>query len=126
MLLRGSVGKTAQFHKNEKYQTGFINAQMLIIRFIDSSFCKYMENYMISNFFRKEIADQKSGAVIQQIPAKKIEEIKTPIPPLAEQHRIVAKVDELMTLCDTLKAQLQTAQNTQQTLTDTIVQQAAR
>jgi type I restriction enzyme S subunit len=49
---------------------------------------------------------------------------KTPLPPLAEQHRIVAKVDELMALCDTLKACLAAAQTTQLHLADTIVEQA--
>lgn len=46
------------------------------------------------------------------------------IPPLAEQHRIVAKVDELMQICDQLKAKLQQSQTTQVQLTDALVEQA--
>ena len=45
-----------------------------------------------------------------------------PIPPLAEQHRIVAKVDELMVLCDALKARINDAQTTQIHLADAIVE----
>jgi type I restriction enzyme S subunit len=46
------------------------------------------------------------------------------IPPLEEQDRIVAKVDELMALCDQLKARLSDAQTTQFHLTDAIIEQA--
>ena len=35
-----------------------------------------------------------------------------PLPPLAEQHRIVAKVDKLMAFCDRLEASLATGDDT--------------
>lgn len=54
----------------------------------------------------------------------KTERLPVPLPPLAEQHRIVAKVDELMTLCDFLKACIQDAQTTQVHLADAVVEQA--
>ena len=47
-----------------------------------------------------------------------------PFPPTSEQHRIVAKVDELMALCDQIKASLATAQATQLNLADSLVEQA--
>jgi type I restriction enzyme S subunit len=44
------------------------------------------------------------------------------LPPLAEQHRIVQKVDELMALCDQLKERLKQASETRRQLADTVVE----
>ncbi|WP_341708665.1 restriction endonuclease subunit S, partial [Halopseudomonas sp.] len=46
------------------------------------------------------------------------------LPPLAEQHRIVAKVDQLMALCDQLKTHLSEARQLHEQLASTLVEQA--
>jgi type I restriction enzyme S subunit len=46
------------------------------------------------------------------------------VPPLAEQHRIVAKVNELMALCDELEAQLTTTATTRRQLLEATLQDA--
>ncbi len=43
------------------------------------------------------------------------------MPPLPEQKRIVAKVDTLMALCDTLEDALRRAEDTAQKLADALV-----
>jgi type I restriction enzyme S subunit len=50
--------------------------------------------------------------------------ITIPLPPLAEQHRIVAKADELMALCDRLEAQLATVQNETSRLLESVLHYA--
>lgn len=46
------------------------------------------------------------GATRTKLNQGKMRDIPVPVPPLAEQHRIAAKVDELMALCDDLEARL--------------------
>jgi type I restriction enzyme S subunit len=53
---------------------------------------------------RESIIAMGRGIAFPSVSRKQIEELAIPLPPLAEQHRIVAKVDELMTLCDQLEA----------------------
>ncbi len=47
-----------------------------------------------------------------------------PPPPLAEQHRIVAKMDELMALCDQLEAQLTTTEADSRRLLEAVLHEA--
>lgn len=47
------------------------------------------------------------GTTFREVSGKAVSQISVPLPPLAEQKRIVAKVDELMALCDRLEAQQQ-------------------
>ena len=53
-----------------------------------------------------------------------IEQTPIPLPPLAEQHRIVAKVDELMSLCDRLEASLTTSNQTRTRLLEATLTEA--
>ena len=47
-----------------------------------------------------------------------------PVPPLAEQHRIVAKVDELMAFCDQLEANLAATQADSRRLLEAVLREA--
>ena len=68
--------------------------------------------------------EQASGAVQSFVSLGKIRGFPIALPPLSEQARIVAKVDELMALCDILKTRLNTAQTTQLQLADAMAEQA--
>jgi type I restriction enzyme S subunit len=54
--------------------------------------------------------DELGKGLKQGLSRKEAYALPIAIPPLAEQHRIVAKVDELMAVCDQLEAQLQERQ----------------
>jgi len=100
-----------------------------IIRFHllnDSIDEEYITLCLNSGITADHLESSKSGMAESQmnISQGKLQAAPVPLPPTSEQRRIIAKVDSLMTLCDTLKANLQCAQTTQQTLTDTIVEQA--
>ena len=76
----------------------------------------------------EQIDKMKSGMADSQmnISQDKLRAVILPLPPLAEQHRIVAKVDELMAICDQLSDRLREAEVTQAQLASTITQNALK
>jgi type I restriction enzyme S subunit len=58
------------------------------------------------------------------ISASNLKEVRFPLPPLAEQQHIVAKVDALMALCDRLETALATGDDTRRRLLDALLQEA--
>jgi type I restriction enzyme S subunit len=93
------VGKTAMIKSlNEPMVFG---AFMAIYK---SKLNFYIEVFLNSPIFRSFL-DGVETTTINQITQNNLKTTLVPLPPLAEQHRIVAKVDELMALCDQLEAQ---------------------
>ena len=73
---------------------------------------------------REQFNSTSEGGAQPNISKVKIVRNPFPLPPLAEQHRIVAKVDELMALCDGLEARLGAADTTRQRLLETLLYEA--
>jgi type I restriction enzyme S subunit len=85
------------------------------------------EMYYLLKYLLKasvDMREQASGAVQSFISLGVMRNYVFYMPPLAEQHRIVAKVDELMAICDQLKAGITSANQLQQKLADIVIEQA--
>ena len=115
------LGNAAVVHLNER----FALAQRVICfqgyGAIDPSFLVLQ---ILSTQFQGILDKNGTGMTAKGIKASKLKQLPVAVPPLAEQRRIVGKVDELMALCDALKACVADAHTTQIHLADAIVEQA--
>ena len=73
---------------------------------------------------RAELVERAYGAGKPGLNLDNIRFLRIPLPPLAEQQRIVAKVEELMALCDRLEVQLTTAQTESRRLLEAVLHEA--
>ena len=97
----GTIGETYVMPDN--FERGIINQALMKIKLFAPTYMPYFLMYF--DFILKKNAKTNSkGSAIKNIPPFEIlKKYLVPIPPLAEQKRIVAKLEEILPLCDKLK-----------------------
>ena len=84
----------------------------------------FLARAMESRFAFDQATAYATGIAQKTVPLSGLRKLSVPLPPLAEQHRIVAKVDGLMALCDRLEANLATADDTRSRLLEALLAEA--
>jgi len=65
---------------------------------------RLLVEFLRSPFFYGQMRGFMKGAAITRVTLKRMAPALIPLPLVSEQHRIVAKIDEMMSLCDQLEA----------------------
>jgi type I restriction enzyme S subunit len=82
---------------------------------------KFLMFALMSDVMQSLIDKHATGMTAKGIKAANLKPLPIPIAPLAEQYRIVAKVDALMGLCDRLETSLATAADIRRRLLDALL-----
>jgi len=119
----GTVGKLAIVPEN--IERGIINQALLKITLNNNVMTNEYFRILFASFLMKTdtLSDLKGTAMKNIVSLDLLRKIVFPLPPLAEQHRIVAKVDALMKLCDALESQLKARAEVQEQLAGAVVKQ---
>ena len=81
----------------------------------------FLARAMESNLVFKQASACATGIAQKTVPLSGLRRLLIPLPPISEQHRIVAKVNEVMVLCDQLEVSLTTGNDARRRLLDALL-----
>ncbi len=116
--ITGDVGNMALIPTG--FGEAYINQHTAMIRFLPSMQGRFVPEVLRSPLAQKQFNEPQRG-VKNSFRLSDIQNIQIPLPPLAEQRRIVAKVDELMALCDALERESADAMAAHQALVEELL-----
>ena len=97
-----------------------VNQRVATIKLIQGINSTYINSLIRSELIQSVINEAKNSTN-DNISMKSIKNFLIPLPPFAEQKRIVAKVDELMLLCDQLEQQTEASIDAHATLVEVLL-----
>ena len=99
----GTVGRINVFPGSDDYDQVVADSHVTVVRTVVCS-PRYLHCWLSSPEVQSTIEDRTTGTTKQhELNTSTVRLQPVPLPPRAEQERIVAKVDELMQLCDDLE-----------------------
>ena len=119
--ITGDVGNLGRIPEN--FGDAYINQHTCLLRFISDCRNRYFPETLRSPMAISQFIEPQRG-IKNSFRLGDLAEMVIPLPPKNEQHRIVAKVDELMAICDHLKSKITSANQLQQKLADVLVAQS--
>lgn len=102
-------------------EDGVCTTEMIPVRGYSQLIPAYIRLVLKSPYFIKYANDSTHGMNLPRMGTDKARAALFPLAPLKEQHRIVAKVDELMKLCDQLEQQTEASITVHQVLVETLL-----
>jgi len=94
------LGNVAVIDIEEKFA---LAQRVICFQLHDPKLAKFLRIAIMSKGFQEQLDANATGMTATGVKSSKLKEIPVFIPPLAEQNRIVTKVDELMAFCDELE-----------------------
>ena len=100
----GTIGKS--YLVSGLAQPAVFASYLIRIGLLDSSCPQFIKIFLNSQLYWNQLHEKSMGTGQPNVNGTALKGLIFPLPPLAEQVRINAKVDELMALCDKLENQL--------------------
>jgi type I restriction enzyme, S subunit len=101
-----------------------VSQHVAIIRVVIDGVQTFLHRLVLSPYFQSLIVGEQTGAGRGGLPKNRMDQLPVALPPLAEQRRIVAKLDALMVLCDRLEASLVSISDTRRRLLEALLAEA--
>ena len=120
-VVGATYGRPALVETNRAF---CVQRHIAILKPVEAMSLRFLLALLASPLIYDQATRSTTGTAQPTIALRPLRNFLAPIPPLAEQHRIVAKVDALMALCDRLEASLATAADTRRRLLEALLAEA--